>query len=321
MNHLECVTTMRNRWYWYLLVFFLSYMVANTIGVIPYVAVIAWSILRSGDVLSMHDLLSGGDLASLIEGIDSNLMLFAMLCVFAVMLVAAAYFIRMFQGRTWTQVVNGRRRMRWSHFFAGFGVWGVITVVTFVIAYVTDRENFEFRFDAARFIPLVLIAVTMIPIQSAAEEFFFRGYLAQGVASWTHSRWWVLVVPSVLFGLMHVANPEVAEYGFWVMIPQYIFMGAAFGLAALLDDGIEVSMGAHAANNLCGAVLTTYQGAALRTDALFTIRELDPANELPGMIAAGAIFVGVLAYLYKWKFGVMNSRVSPPVPVVMQGKA
>ena len=54
---------------------------------------------------------------------------------------------------------------------------------------------------------------------------------------------------------------------------------------------------------------------------MFTIRELDPTNELPGMIAAGAIFVGVLAYLYKWKFGVMNSRVSPPVPVVMLGKA
>ena len=106
----------------------------------------------------------------------------------------------------------------------------------------------------------------MIPIQAASEEFFFRGYLAQGVASWTHSRWWTLVVPSVLFGLMHTANPEVTEYGFWVMMPQYILLGAMFGLAALLDDGIEVAMGAHAVNNLLGAVLTTYKGAALQTD-------------------------------------------------------
>ena len=136
------------------------------------------------------------------------------------------------------------------------------------------------------------------------------------MASWTGSRWWALVVPSVLFGLMHAANPEVAQYGFWVMMPQYILMGVAFGLAALLDDGIEVAMGAHAANNLCGALLTTYEGAAIQTDALFMVRELTPMADLPELILSGALFVGLLAYLYKWQFGVLRRPVPPPFKYV-----
>lgn len=316
MNHLECVTAQRNQWYWYLLILFLSFLISNTLGTIPYMAVLVWNILRSGELQNISETLSGGNLSFLTEGIDSNLMLFVMLFAFVILLVAGAYLIQQLQGRTWRMVVNGTQRVRWSHFFGGFAVWGVINVISMAVGYVTDPGNFEFRFDAARFIPLVLVAVTMIPIQSASEEFFFRGYLAQGVASWTGSRWWALVVPSVLFGLMHAANPEVAQYGFWVMMPQYILMGVAFGLAALLDDGIEVAMGAHAANNLCGALLTTYEGAAIQTDALFMVRELNPMADLPELILSGALFVGLLAYLYKWQFGVLRRPVPPPFKYV-----
>lgn len=315
MNHLECVSSQRNQWYWYLLVLFLSFLISNTLGTIPYLAVLVWNILRSGGMQNLSELLSDGNTNFLTEGIDSNLMLFVMLFAFVILLVAGAYLIQQLQGRTWREVINGTQRVRWSHFFGGFAVWGLINVGSLAIGYAMEPDNFEFRFDAARFIPLVLVAVTMIPIQSASEEFFFRGYLAQGVASWTGSRWWALVVPSVLFGLMHMANPEVAEYGFWKMMPQYILMGAAFGVVALLDDGIEVAMGAHAVNNLCGAVLTTYKGAALKTDALFMVREMDPTGDLISMAMATVLFVGVLTYFYKWKLSTLNRPVPPPHPV------
>ena len=314
MDHLECVTTKRNRWYWYLIVLFMSYIVANTLGAIPFMAIMMWNLFRSRGI-GDNDMALATDWMKLsTEGIDTNVMLAVTLFIFIVLLVAGAFFIRQLQGRSWTEVVNGTRRVRWGHFFGGFAVWGAINVVVFAVGYVMDPDNFEFRFDVWRFIPLLLIAVTMIPIQAASEEFFFRGYLAQGVASWTHSRWWTLVVPSVLFGLMHTANPEVTEYGFWVMMPQYILLGAMFGLAALLDDGIEVAMGAHAVNNLLGAVLTTYKGAALQTDALFMAREIDPTGDLPGMMLSAIVFVGVLSYLYKWKFGILNQPVPSPHP-------
>ena len=75
-------------------------------------------------------------------------------------------------------------------------------------------------------------------------------------------------------------------------------------------------MGAHAANNLCGALLTTYEGAAIQTDALFMVRELNPMADLPELILSGALFVGLLAYLYKWQFGVLHRPVPPPFKYV-----
>jgi len=155
----------------------------------------------------------------------------------------------------------------------------------------------------------LVIAVIFIPLQSTAEEFAFRGYLAQGVASWTKSRWWALIIPSVLFGLMHSANPEVFEYGFWIMMPQYIFMGFMLGIMSVLDDGIELAMGVHSVNNLMSSVLVTFKGSALPTYALFELKEMDPAEDILPTIVMGVILLAIFAVKYKWNFKIMNQKV------------
>ena len=142
------------------------------------------------------------------SGIDSNLHLASMAFSFVVFLAVAIWIIKTFHGRSWTEVINGTKRVRWSRFFVGLAVWGTLLVVSFVISYMTDPDNFEFRFEPVRFILLTLITLTMIPIQSSCEEFVFRGYLAQGVASWTGSRLWALLIPSVLFALLHSPIPK-----------------------------------------------------------------------------------------------------------------
>ena len=180
----------------------------------------------------------------------------------------------------------------------------------------TDPDNFEFRFEPVRFILLTIISLTMLPIQSSCEEFVFRGYLAQGVASWTGSRLWALLIPSVLFALLHSPNPEVAKYGFGVMMANYFLIGLTFGLISLLDDGIELAMGAHSINNILGAILMTYEGSALRTDALFKAKIINPGEDLLMGILFSAVFIGILAFIYKWKFGILTRRVPPPSPVL-----
>ena len=154
----------------------------------------------------------------------------------------------------------------------------------------------------------------MIPIQSSCEEFVFRGYLAQGVASWTGSRLWALLIPSVLFALLHSANPEVTKYGFGVMMANYFLIGLTFGLISLLDDGIELAMGAHSINNILGSMLMTYEGSALRTDALFKVKIINPGEDLFIAVISNIVFIGILAFIYKWKFGILTRRVPPPPP-------
>jgi membrane protease YdiL (CAAX protease family) len=47
----------------------------------------------------------------------------------------------------------------------------------------------------------------------------------QGFAAMVKNRWFPLIMTSILFGLMHSFNPEVKEFGFFTMMPQYIAFG------------------------------------------------------------------------------------------------
>lgn len=310
-NHLECVTAQKSQWYWYLLVIFICFMATNTVGAIPLFIILITQWIQNPKPLTDINSFSQ---ESMMSGIDSNLYLASMAFSFVVFLAVAIWIIKMFHGRSWTEVINGTKRVRWSRFFVGLAVWGVLQVGSFAINYMTDPNNFEFRFEPVRFIFLTIITLTMIPIQSSCEEFVFRGYLAQGVASWTGSRLWTLLIPSVLFALLHSANPEVTKYGFGVMMANYFLIGLTFGLISLLDDGIELAMGAHSINNILGSMLMTYEGSALRTDALFKVKIINPGEDLFIAVISNIVFIGILAFIYKWKFGILTRRVPPPPP-------
>ena len=310
-NHLECVTAQKSQWYWYLLVIFICFMATNTVAAIPLFIILITQWIQNPKPLTDINSFSQ---ESMMSGIDSNLYLASMAFSFVVFLAVAIWIIKMFHGRSWTEVINGTKRVRWSRFFVGLAVWGVLQVGSFAINYMTDPNNFEFRFEPVRFIFLTIITLTMIPIQSSCEEFVFRGYLAQGVASWTGSRLWALLIPSVLFALLHSANPEVTKYGFGVMMANYFLIGLTFGLISLLDDGIELAMGAHSINNILGSMLMTYEGSALRTDALFKAKIINPGEDLFIAVISSIVFIGILAFIYKWKFGILTRRVPPPPP-------
>lgn len=312
-NHLECVTAQKSQWYWYLLVIFICFMATNTVGAIPLFIILITQWIQNPKPLTDINSFSQ---ESMMSGIDSNLYLASMAFSFVVFLAVAIWIIKTFHGRSWTEVINGTKRVRWSRFFVGLAVWGTLLIVSFVISYMTDPDNFEFRFEPVRFILLTIISLTMLPIQSSCEEFVFRGYLAQGVASWTGSRLWALLIPSVLFALLHSANPEVAKYGFGVMMANYFLIGLTFGLISLLDDGIELAMGAHSINNILGSILMTYEGSALRTDALFKAKIINPGEDLFIAVISSIVFIGILAFIYKWKFGILTRRVPPPSPVL-----
>ena len=304
MNHFESVTSKRSKWYWYVIVLFLAYMAANTIGSIPVVIILMTSFVKNGMDFSVLS-----NMQHAFSDMDKNIVLFAMLFIFAVMLISLVIFVKLIHGRTWTEVINGTKRVRWSRFFFAFAIYGILALIFFAISFILEPENMEFSFEPVRFFIMLVITLIFIPMQATAEEFAFRGYIAQGVASWTKSRWWALIIPSVLFGLMHSANPEVFEYGFWVMMPQYIFMGFMFGAMSVLDDGIELAMGVHTINNLMASILVTFDGSALPTYALFKAKDVNPAEDILPLVICGVIILAIFAVKYKWDFKIMNKRV------------
>jgi len=311
MNHLECVTSKKNNWYRYLLVLFLSVVVANMVGSIPLFVVIIIALLKNGfdfSILAAVGKLDFNELGAL--GIDSNLTMACFTFIFAVMLLAAIFFIKLFHDRSWKEVINGTNRVRWSRFFFGFLVWGILSAVILAISYFSEPELFRFRFQPVQFIILIVISLLFIPFQSSCEEFLIRGYLTQGIASWTKSRWWALIIPSLLFGLLHFDNSEIKEYGFFIMMAQYVTMGFVLGIMSIMDDGIELAMGVHTVNNVFVSIFTTFKGSALQTYALFEITEINPVKEFFSLIVTAIILLSILAYKYKWKFSTLNRKVT-----------
>jgi membrane protease YdiL (CAAX protease family) len=117
-----------------------------------------------------------------------------------------------------------------------------------------------------------------------------------------------LLIPSLLFGLLHSANPEIKEYGFFVMMSQYIILGLLLGFMSIMDDGIELAMGVHVVNNLFGSVLINFKGAALQTYALFEITEIRPVEEIFPLILSSILIISIFAYKYKWKYSLLNQK-------------
>ncbi|MBS0011764.1 MAG: CPBP family intramembrane metalloprotease, partial [Bacteroidales bacterium] len=149
---------------------------------------------------------------------------------------------------------------------------------------------------------LIIIAILLIPLQTTFEELLFRGYLMQGAGAWFKNKWLPLLITSLLFGLMHSFNPEIREFGFWVMIPQYITFGLVFGFVTIVDNGIEIAMGAHAANNIFLSIFITQKSSALQTPALYEQQEVYPWSDFLSLIIVSVLFIAITGILNKWCF-------------------
>ncbi|MBA3489193.1 MAG: CPBP family intramembrane metalloprotease, partial [Longispora sp.] len=110
-----------------------------------------------------------------------------------------------------------------------------------------------------RFIPLALLMLLLVPFQAASEEYFFRGWLMQGIGTYVRSAWWGIIITAVLFSLAHF--PESLS-GF--------LTGAWFGLVAawltVRTGGLEAAIALHVVNNLVIFLLEAAQGDLDRGD-------------------------------------------------------
>ena len=89
----------------------------------------------------------------------------------------------------------------------------------------------------------------------------------QGFGNLARNRWFPLLMTSLIFGGLHILNPEVDKMGYSILI-YYIGTGLLLGLFTLLDDGLELALGFHAANNLVGALLVTSSWSVFQTHSL-----------------------------------------------------
>lgn len=286
------------------------FLASNTIGAIPLFIFSAFAIAENPEIAGRLAE-NPTDLSSLTPDPYSGL--FSMLFPFVAGLFAFILLVKVLHSRSFTMTITGSTRIRWSHFFVSYFVWAALSFLYLAIYYRIEPSNFTLNNASSSLLYIAAIALVLIPFQAGFEEVIFRGYLMQGFTTMFSYRWFPLVMTSLLFGLMHAFNPEVKEYGFFTMMPQYILFGLIFGIATLLDDGVEAALGAHAANNTFLVIMVTHDSSSLQTPALFEQHSVYPWTEFAGLLISGVIFILILKLVFKWNnFFVVLSKVKNP---------
>uniref|UniRef100_UPI0015F101ED CPBP family glutamic-type intramembrane protease n=1 Tax=Streptomyces sp. WELS2 TaxID=2749435 RepID=UPI0015F101ED len=89
----------------------------------------------------------------------------------------------------------------------------------------------------------LVMLVVLVPLQAAAEEYVFRGWLTQTAGAFLRSPWAALVPQAVLFAAAHGWG---TVWGF----ADLVVFGVCAGWLTWRTGGLEASIALHAVNNL-----------------------------------------------------------------------
>lgn len=282
--------------WWRYLVGFIIIFLATQIGSIPLIlAVFMKKYSEGGDITTIQNT------DVMMTTLDSNLTLFLMLLSFAVGLLAIYLVVRYFHRQSFLSLTTTRKKMDWGRFFFSFGLIVSITVILTLIDYLNNPDDYVLQFQLVPFLILFFVSILMMPLQTSFEEYLFRGYLMQGIGVMAKNKWLPLILTSVIFGTLHLANPEVTKIGNIVMI-YYIGTGFLLGIMTLMDEGMELSLGFHAGNNLIAALLVTADWTVFKTNSI--LKDVsDPTlgfDVITPVLVLYPIILFILARRYKW---------------------
>jgi membrane protease YdiL (CAAX protease family) len=239
------------------------------------------------------------DTESAMKMFEPNITLVLVMISFAFALAGIYFVVKYLHHQSFLSISTARRKMDWSRALFSFSLWAIFSVLSFLFVYLKTPENFVWNFKLVPFLILVVLGAVLIPIQTSTEEYVFRGYLMQGFANLAQNRWFPLLMTSLIFGSMHVLNPEVSKMGYVVMV-YYIGTGFFLGIITLMDEGIELALGFHAANNFIGALLVTSDWSVFQTHSMF--KDLsDPSAGLDVVLPVVVVYP-ILLFIFSKKY-------------------
>lgn len=285
-TYLEAGRRGKNTWPRYLLgVVFVLFM---------WFVVGGWVSVALGNVLGV----SAGQIATEPSSAGSIAGYLVISASFPVFLLGSVLAVALIHRRNPLTLVTGRRSIDWKRVGTGLGVWFALAALAGLFGFLVYPSAFSLGPSLAAFVPFALLALVLTPIQAVAEEVFFRGYLVQGASLISSNFLFLAVASGVLFMLPHLANPGL-DAGFLLIALYHFGFGAFLAWVSLRDGTLELAIGAHAANNLFGACVLSFEGSALNTPSLFYTDRFVPAYSLVQFLVTAALFYLAVFWLFK----------------------
>ena len=199
--------------------------------------------------------------------IPSNIALVLILFPFLILFPVIYLVVTKFHKQSFKSLITSRNKIDIKKIMFSFFLWGSISIGLISMDYLMNPDHYSLNFRLIPFVFLLIIGCLLIPIQTSVEELIFRGYLMQGIGILTKNRLAPLFITSIIFGLLHYWNPEVDKLGVSVMW-YYIGTGFFLGIITLMDNGLELALGFHAANNLVTALIVTASWTSFQTESI-----------------------------------------------------
>ena len=151
----------------------------------------------------------------------------------------------------WSSSVLGRLRWRLFPSYVGFALLTIGVSIALSLG-LAAAGGWEVTGPVASYGWLLVVVVLTTPLQSAAEEYIFRGYLSQAIAGWVRDPGagaiTAAILTGALFSLAHLP-PDLPTF------LQFFLVGLAASAVVWLTGGLEAAIALHAVNNVVIFVL------------------------------------------------------------------
>jgi len=179
----------------------------------------------------------------------------------------------------------------------------LIYILLTIISMIFLSINFGYTFFnmGIVFTAFTLLVFYLFELKSISK--IFESSINISLVNLFNSKLTPLLITSVIFGLLHGANPEVEKLGYISMV-FYIGTGLFYGVTTLMDEGTELSLGLHAINNIVAAFFVTTNWAVFKTDALY----VDTSEPSVGweMFFPVLVLYPMMLFIFSKKYGWKN---------------
>ena len=184
-----------------------------------------------------------------------------------------------------------------------FLIFAVGNLAELAITCLLSGEMPAFSLPSLSYILMILI---LVPIQSATEEYAYRGFLMQSFGSWIP----IAIIPLILQAVIIMGSHT---YNIWGLLAILAF-GLIAGILALKTGGLEASIVFHAMNNICAFLVSAAVGAnAMAAEATILDMALSIALDL-------IVFFAILHIMKKkgWLIDGTERENAPSAPQHMK---
>jgi uncharacterized protein len=205
------------------------------------------------------------------------------------------------------EAFTGNSFFRFSLMFKSWTVFFLLCILGDMVYASLLSGEYIWNFSLSKFIPVLLIALFAIPIQTTAEELLIRSYIIQSISLFIKNRYIVAIISAAIFAVLHGANVELAHFGKFTMLMYYFLFGLFLAFVTIASNGLEIAMGIHAATNMYSFTIVSFQGSSLETDTLFKL------NEPNAIIMLWLVIISMLLFLalFRKKFSLNYFKSRP----------